>query len=318
MTWFHSFFAWIALLRSRSGILLERNGGLGDLLCLLPSLAALKSQSPKRRLVLITSRAFVPLMKQTGVLDAVIPVDTRGLQWWRRCLGVKSVWLPDELRPPQSRAAVHLIEEFARSLSLQDVVIRHRLIKAPTHLIKRAKQKLHSQPLVLIHSGPTWPVKMWPLGKWEQLVETLKQEFGVLVIQVGADTHDYQNSAVAARIHGTEDWIGQLSLLEILALLGEARLFIGVDSGLLHLAASSGTASVGLFGPTLSHCILSPGQKFLGVNAPVLCTGCHYGDPTPMHWRTGCPHEIRCMENLSAEAVLSQCRSLLNTPKECH
>lgn len=318
MSWFRSFFAWFALWRSRHGVLLERNGGLGDLLCLLPSLAALKAQSPKRKVLLITSRAFVPLMKQAGVLDAVVSSDTRGLQWWRRHLGVKSVWLPDELLPPKSRAAIHLIEEFARSLSLKDVVIRHRLIKAPTALIQCSKQQLTSQPLIVIHSGPTWPVKMWPQGKWQQLVEALQQEFGVLVMQVGADTHDSQSNVVAARIQGAQDWIGRLSLLEILALLGEAKLFVGVDSGLLHLAASAGTSTVGLFGPTLSHCILPPGENYLGVSASVPCTGCHYGDPTPIHWRTGCPHEIRCMENLSVEAVLSQCRSLLNAPKECH
>src|ERR1700742_3577660 len=46
------------------------------------------------------------------------------------------------------------------------------------------------------------------------------------------------------------DLVGRLSLPEIAAFLSRATLFVGNDSGLMHLAAAAGTPTLGLFGPT--------------------------------------------------------------------
>ena len=46
------------------------------------------------------------------------------------------------------------------------------------------------------------------------------------------------------------DLVGQVDLLTAYAALGHARLFIGNDSGLMHLAAAAETPTLGLFGPS--------------------------------------------------------------------
>jgi ADP-heptose:LPS heptosyltransferase len=46
------------------------------------------------------------------------------------------------------------------------------------------------------------------------------------------------------------DLVGRLSLPEVAAFLAQSTLFIGNDSGLMHLSAASGTPTLGLFGPT--------------------------------------------------------------------
>jgi ADP-heptose:LPS heptosyltransferase len=46
------------------------------------------------------------------------------------------------------------------------------------------------------------------------------------------------------------DLVGRFSLPEIAAFLSRAGLFVGNDSGLMHLAAAAGTPTLGLFGPT--------------------------------------------------------------------
>ena len=46
------------------------------------------------------------------------------------------------------------------------------------------------------------------------------------------------------------DLVGQADLLTAYACLGHARLFVGNDSGLMHLAAAAGTPTLGLFGPS--------------------------------------------------------------------
>ena len=46
------------------------------------------------------------------------------------------------------------------------------------------------------------------------------------------------------------DLVGRLTLPQVAACLERACLFIGNDSGLMHLAAATGTPTIGLFGPT--------------------------------------------------------------------
>jgi ADP-heptose:LPS heptosyltransferase len=53
-----------------------------------------------------------------------------------------------------------------------------------------------------------------------------------------------------AALPGALDLVGMLSLPEAAAVLRRSALFIGNDSGLMHLAAAAGAPTVGLFGPT--------------------------------------------------------------------
>src|SRR5258708_35162469 len=46
------------------------------------------------------------------------------------------------------------------------------------------------------------------------------------------------------------NFAGSLSLKELAALIGRARLFVGVDSAPMHMAAAMGTPTVALFGPS--------------------------------------------------------------------
>ena len=46
------------------------------------------------------------------------------------------------------------------------------------------------------------------------------------------------------------DLVGRLSLPEVAACLARCALFVGNDSGLMHLAAAAGAPTLGLFGPT--------------------------------------------------------------------
>ena len=55
---------------------------------------------------------------------------------------------------------------------------------------------------------------------------------------------------VLEALPGAINLAGRLTLPEIAAFLARSRLFIGNDSGLMHLAAASGVPTLGLFGPT--------------------------------------------------------------------
>jgi heptosyltransferase-3 len=97
---------------------------------------------------------------------------------------------------------------------------------------------------------------------------------------------------------------GQLDLKELAYCIGAARLFVGVDSAPMHMAAAMQTPVVALFGPT-SQAVWSPWQ----VPHRIVATR-----PTcqPCHLR-GCGegHVSECLLAIEADAVLRACQSLL-------
>ncbi len=59
-------------------------------------------------------------------------------------------------------------------------------------------------------------------------------------------------ASLLAELPDAIDLVGRLSLVEVAACLARCALFVGNDSGLMHLAAAAGAPTLGLFGPT-SH-----------------------------------------------------------------
>ena len=107
----------------------------------------------------------------------------------------------------------------------------------------------------LIGLGPTanWPGKIWPAERFVALFEALADDLpgAVPVIFGGPGERERAMAAdVLAGLPQAIDLVGRLSIPEAAACLARCRVFIGNDSGLMHLSASAGTPTVGLFGPT--------------------------------------------------------------------
>ncbi|MDX1643450.1 MAG: glycosyltransferase family 9 protein [Thermoanaerobaculia bacterium] len=88
--------------------------------------------------------------------------------------------------------------------------------------------------------------KEWELERFLEVARALTHDEAITVAFIGADPQLGEDLS-AERIY---DLGGQSSLRSLLALLERADLFLGIDSGPLHLAAAVGTPCVALFGPT--------------------------------------------------------------------
>jgi heptosyltransferase-2 len=101
-----------------------------------------------------------------------------------------------------------------------------------------------------IHPGSGSPNKNWPLGHWAELLDELMPRFDeILLISGEADTEILE--AVRPLIPATKLRLcANRSLWDMVSELSQATLFIGHDSGVTHIAAATGAATVALFGPT--------------------------------------------------------------------
>ena len=119
-----------------------------------------------------------------------------------------------------------------------------------------AERSIVHKRFVQVHPGSRWLFKCWPSGRMAALAAKLVGD-GYDVVVTGAP--DERERAIVEAMLGAlpeharsrvHDFTGRLSLLELSALTSRARLFVGVDSAPMHIAAAVGTPAVALFGPS--------------------------------------------------------------------
>jgi heptosyltransferase II len=126
-------------------------------------------------------------------------------------------------------------------------------LKLPSGPIEGIREKFaaHVRPWVVLGLGGSHPLKEWPLASWVEFVAGLCEGFAGTIFLIGGATQATQAAELMARTAGAPvvDATG-LSIIEAAALLREADLFVGPDSGPMNLAAAVGTPAFAMFGAT--------------------------------------------------------------------
>ena len=312
--------AWEAWFRGREVVIVDFQGALGDLVCFFSSLPGLRERHPRGWIVLITFRPYLEMARSTGLVDvAAVRYGFFHLFAQRFCRK-ENYYTPTA--PPADPAAkvvnpaIHTAEHFAQLMGVEPRMDRVRLTPPPA-VQERARLRLSQinpdrLPVVVIHAGPTWRVKEWPTAYWHKLGEMMKSDLRACIIQIGTEEKTSELHAHAApRIPHAHDWVNRLSVIESIGVLERAQLFIGIDSGPLHLATTLGVPTIGLFGPVEGRLRAHPRAPFTCLTANVPCLGCHHLPSGEGHWRTGCPYDIRCMEGIAVEDVLRAVKDVL-------
>ena len=105
--------------------------------------------------------------------------------------------------------------------------------------------------IIAMHPGGPSLLKQWPAERYAQLADHLSREYNARIILVGGKGEEQiARSIVSEMNENVTDLSGQTRLGQLAAVLQKTDLFIGNDSGPMHLAAACGTRVIGLFGPT--------------------------------------------------------------------
>lgn len=104
----------------------------------------------------------------------------------------------------------------------------------------------------VLHIMPQWRYKQWHDEGWVKVAHYLSQK-GYQILLTGS-AQASEKETLRALLHkmppSTRNLAGKLSLSQLTGLIENARLFIGPDTGITHLAAATGVSTVALFGPT--------------------------------------------------------------------
>ena len=158
-------------------------------------------------------------------------------------------------------------------------------------------------PVVVLHVSAGNPFRRWPLESFAALVSQLaaRDPNRRFVLTSGpSDADAAQRLADRVRAVSPAQVIPRtFDVAELRALAARATVYIGGDSGPMHIAATTGTPIVGLFGPTLAERSLPWRSAHLFAEAvdagPLPCRPCRQ--------RTCEPGDFRCLTGITPERV---------------
>lgn len=108
-----------------------------------------------------------------------------------------------------------------------------------------------SKPYIVLHPGSARREKLWDAGRWARVIERFGRDNDLdLILTSGASKHEQTHIAAIKNETKIIDLSGKTDLLTLAALISQARLLVTVDSAPMHLAATTRTPQVILFGPT--------------------------------------------------------------------
>src|SRR5215471_9200625 len=252
---------------------------IGDAVLSTGLLSHLIGRYPMARLTIAAGPVAAPLFEAVPQLEQIEVIEKQrwsahwlpfyagvARQRWDLVVDLRGSALAWLLRAGERRvmakgdASEHRVRQLGRLFGL-DPPPSPRLWTAPHH--ERAAGALVSAgaPVLAIGPAANWRGKQWRAERFAELAQRLTAVEGPLAgarVAVMAASHERRQAEpllAAIPRHRQVDLVGKVDLNTAVAVLRRCAMFVGNDTGLMHMAAAAGTPTLGLFGP-------SPSEKY--------------------------------------------------------
>jgi heptosyltransferase-3 len=183
------------------------------------------------------------LARTLGATYSVGPIDRERGGWWHRSFS--------HLYPlVRNRHAVEVNLDALRRIGVLPGTGERKVTFVPGEAAEARVGELVVEPFVHMHPASRWRFKCWPAERNAALADRLAAEGHRVVFTAAPDETQFIDEIVERMTSQAINLAGKLSLKELGALSARAKLFIGVDSMPMHLAAAMGVPTVALFGPS--------------------------------------------------------------------
>lgn len=255
-------------------ILFISHNRLGDSVLSTGLLNHLSTRHPEARLTIACGPVAAPLFEAVPNLERIIPLKKaprlgHWRQLWRQTVATRwdlVIDLRGSLIPWLLRATArhvlraspetkHKVVALAQAMTL-DPPPEPKIWWHEAHAARARELLPGGGPVLALGPTANWNGKCWPAERFADLAARLSAPNGPLpgarIAVCGAAGERDTVAALIAQLQTTRQvhWLGGEHLLTLAAALGGTSLYVGNDSGLMHLAAATGAPTLGLFGPS--------------------------------------------------------------------
>jgi heptosyltransferase-2/heptosyltransferase-3 len=294
-------------------------------LCAFPGF----ERRPKSNPVAPYRRLFETAERLKGRFDTAVVL--RYDHWWGAWLA-SAAGIPRRIGYSWPETAPFLTEPVPYEVGRHEALQNARLLEAlapgieaglgpSRYTVQEADARWAAQQLdraaglrVAIHPGAGAAVKQWPVEHWAAVATGLHTARGARMVLTGGPAERNLTEAIAARLpFDVLNLAGQTSIGQLAAVYRDCDLVLGSDSGPLHLAVATGTATVHLYGPV-------PASKFgpwgdpsrnVVLVSPFVCVPCDRLDwpldALPLH---------SCMAAIQPQRVIDAALRLLDQRRD--
>lgn len=254
--------------------LIDRDPGIRVTVAAGPASAPLFEAVPGLEQVIILRKArfkahWLRLWRSVGLARWDVAVDLR------RSAILGFVRAGEKMTVPKANGIVHRVDLLGKMIGREGNPPLPKLWWNAVHDVKAAELLGEgSGPVLAIGPTANWQGKVWPAERFVDLIETLTGSEGALpkarVAVFGGPNERLQANPVLRAIPTERriDLVGKADLLTAAAVLHRSALYVGNDSGLMHMAAAVGAPTVGLFGPSEDALYAPRGQNAVAIRTP--------------------------------------------------
>ena len=303
---------------------------IGDAVLASGLIKKLADEAPGARFTIAVGPDAAPLFAEVPGLDALIVMEKkkRSGHWfslwnqvrhtrWSLVIDMRGSatarFLRTDRRSVHRKAIgepVHKVIEAASLLTLEDDPPAPYLFTSDETEARAAELVGEGGPILAMGPAANWLGKTWPIERFARVAIELLDAEGpmaggrLMVLGGPGDTRYVEPLVRTLPRDRVIDLTGQVDLLTAYAALKQARLFVGNDSGLMHLAAAAGAPTIGLFGPSDDRLYAPWGPRTRVVRGPRTFEQFREVDPT-------LTQTIGHMMDLPVDTVVEAARELL-------
>jgi lipopolysaccharide heptosyltransferase II len=223
-----------------------------------------------------------------------------------------------DIRVPRTRrdGRFHSVEGHAELIKAMGLTLREPL---PPLLLPRPRKEekeridnfwaesgLEPTRVITLHIGAGNEFRDWGAENLIELTSKLARLPEIRIILVGSAEDRERENGILAKVQAPVlSLVGKANLSELQEVIRRSALFVGTDSGPMHIAAAASTPIVALFGPTLPANFAPWRAKAILIEKELECRPCKQ--------RRCLTEDFRCLRTIRPAEVFEACQKLLQT-----
>jgi heptosyltransferase-1 len=222
-----------------------------------------------------------------------------------------SKWFHNELVDVGGQHVIDHYLELLRPLGLNSPKVRFDLPERAEDA-RMAESVLHSRGLhygrfVLLNPGAGWPSKIWPPERYGEVARRIAADFRLPSLAVwGVPSEQPLAEEIVSASRGAAALAPATTVAELASLCRRAALFLGSDTGPMHLSVAVGTPTISLHGPSRAQWCGAYGPQNIRLQA-------RYEDGSSQQRRKASDSAMR---EISADMAYAACRQLLDDARQ--